>query len=139
MAISEGESIRLDLSPTYTGAACLIIRKLDYSISLNVVKACDLSVRGGLTAKDIVDLLQSVHYDRYRFSDGGQGCRFWVDSVLMLFQDHQITTVENEVQDAREALQSVWGAEGQLEPALVTFIELNQELSGGMVWELFKF
>ncbi len=95
-------------------AACLIISKLEHLVSTDVVKTCNLSVRESLTMKTITDLLHSVHYDQYRFTSGGQGCRFWVDSVLNLLQNHQITVDENEVQAAREALKRVWGDGQQL-------------------------
>lgn len=76
--ISQDKSVRFDFSPTGadSGAGCLIVRQLDYAVSSNAIKTCDLAVRGGLTVKDILDLLLSVHYDRYKFTAGGQGCRF---------------------------------------------------------------
>lgn len=81
LIISQTESIRLDFSPNDTsiGAANLIIRKLEDLVSSNMVKTCDLTVRKGLTVESILDCLLSEHKDRYRFTAGGQGCRFWVD------------------------------------------------------------
>lgn len=117
--ISQDKSVRFDFSPTGadSGAGCLIVRKLDYTVSSNAIKTYDLTVREGLTVQNLIDLLLSVHYDRYRFSASGQGCRFWVDSVVTLLQQHGHIVVESEAQTARTALQSVWGPEGQLLPA----------------------
>lgn len=119
LQISQTGSVRLDISPTgvSTGAGCLIVRKLDYIVSSNAVKTYDLAVRGGLTVKSILDCLQSEHKDRFRFTSSGQGCRFWVDSLLALLRQRQITTVGSETQTARAALQRVWGLGGQLVPA----------------------
>ena len=107
--LSQNESVRFDLSPTGPDCSpgCLIVRELDYTVSSNAVKTCDLSVRGGLTVQAIIDLLRSAHYDRYKFSATGQGCRFWVDSVVALLLQHDFLAVESEAQSARAALQKV--------------------------------
>lgn len=118
LTTSQNASIRLDLSPTSatTGIACLIVRKLDYIVSANAVKTCNLPVNGDRSVKSIIDLLQTRHYDRYKFAPGGQGCRYWVDSVLALLHEHQITA-QNETQVARAAILKVWGTGGTLLPA----------------------
>lgn len=98
-------------------SAVLVVSKLDYVVSTNVVKTCDLAVRGSLTVKSIVDCLRSEHKDQFRFTPGGQGCRLWVNSVLVLLRQRQITTIESETQTARATIQRVWRLGGQPVPA----------------------
>lgn len=80
---------------------------MNYVISLNAVKTCDLAVRGGLIVTSFMDCILSEHYDPFRYAAGGQDCRFWIESLIGLLQLRQLTTVGSETQTARAALQSV--------------------------------
>ncbi|KGY15542.1 hypothetical protein PABG_11534 [Paracoccidioides brasiliensis Pb03] len=71
----------------------------------------------GTTAQTILEAIKSANYDRYKFAEGGQGCRFWLDKVAALLQENRITDSESETQAARSALQQVWYSESQLFPA----------------------
>ena len=48
----------------------------------------------------------------------GKDARYWVHSVLTLFQNHQVTTAGKEVRAARVTLRSGWEAGGQRQPAI---------------------
>ncbi|ODH42626.1 hypothetical protein ACO22_01151 [Paracoccidioides brasiliensis] len=71
----------------------------------------------GTTAQTILEAIKSANYDRYKFAEGGQGCRFWLDKVAALMQENRITDSESETQAARSALQQVCYSESQLFPA----------------------
>ena len=103
----------LDMNPQdIEDNGCLITSKND-SVS-GAVKTVDLAVSAGTTAKAILDHVLIAGMDRYKFTQGGQGCRYWVDSVLVLLQKHQI--IESEIHTARNALNQVWGQGGKLVP-----------------------
>lgn len=116
-------SIRFDLSPSGPSAApaCLIVSRLDSAMSRDVVKTCNISVRPGTTVKTILDILKSANYDRYTFSEGGQGCRFWVGKVVTLLQEREVAVNENEIQALHNALQQVWSSDNQPVPAAQQF------------------
>ncbi|EEQ89756.1 hypothetical protein RJZ56_001751 [Blastomyces dermatitidis] len=116
---SHNTSVHLDLSPSGPGAApaCLLVSRLNYTISTNVVKTCNITVRTGTTVKTILDTIKSANYDRYKFAEGGQGCRFWVDKMVTLLQERQIAVNEIETQAVHNDLQRVWSSEGQPVPA----------------------
>lgn len=65
-----------------------------------------------------MDLLTERTYDKYQFTEGGQGCRYWVYSVLQLLKTQGRTRDAAEVEAATRALQLVWDNNG---------VELPQE------------
>jgi hypothetical protein len=56
---------RLDLS-TY-----------NYQLTTSALKHWDYTMAEGLKFKDVRDLVLSYGRERYRFSGGGSGCRYW--------------------------------------------------------------
>jgi len=112
LAISQTESLRLDPSPGSDNTMTLIISKKSYLYSNNAVKTVQLTCVENLTVGNVVEYLRSSNYIKYRFSTSGQGCRYWVNSVISLFSPAYIT-VGSQVQEARDALQVVWDTHGK--------------------------
>lgn len=72
------------------------------------IKTAHISMKQPKTVTDIVHLIRTSGYDRYQFSDGGGGCRWWIYSVITLLQRNGFFDREEEYVAAVEALQSVW-------------------------------
>jgi hypothetical protein len=49
----------------------------DYQLTNSALQHWDYTMAGGLTFKNVRDLVLSYGRDRYRFSGGGSGCRYW--------------------------------------------------------------
>jgi len=114
LAISKTESIRLDPSPGSDDKMTLIVTKKDYLLSANAVKSIQLYTVKNLTVGNIIDHLRSSKYDQYRFNAGGQGCRYWIYSVINLLRSAQYLVDESQVEEAKLALKFVWGKYGKV-------------------------
>lgn len=53
-------------------------------------------------------------YDKYQFSAGGQGCRYWVYSVIKLLEAEGYIPMISQVTAATEVLGKVWTVDGTL-------------------------
>jgi hypothetical protein len=83
---SQNKSLRLNPSPLGPNLSMvLIVTRKSYSYSHNAVRIVQLPTPG-LTFVTLVELLVSSKYDIYQFAAGGQGCRFWVHSVIDLLR-----------------------------------------------------
>lgn len=112
-AISETESIRLDPSPGSDNKLALVVNQKNCLSLVNVVKTFQLYTAKNITVGNIIEHLRSSNYIQYQFSAGGQGCRYWIDSVLVLLRTARYIPDESEVDKARAALQVVWDDTGK--------------------------
>lgn len=111
-AISQAASLRIDPSPSGPNLSIvLIITKKDYLISDNAVKSLQL-VTSNLTVQQFIDLIVAKNYDKYQFSAGGQGCRYWLYSVIKLLETEGHIPTKSEMTAATEALGTVWAPGG---------------------------
>lgn len=113
LAVSQTESLRLDPSPGSDNKMTLIVSKKTYLYSNNAVKTVQLYSVENLTVGNIIEYLRSSKYIQYQFSTGGQGCRYWIDSVIVLLWTARYSTDDSQVEEARAALQVVWDAHGK--------------------------
>lgn len=79
----------------------------------DAVKTVGLDSVENLTVGNIFEYLRSSNHIQYQFSTGGQGCRYWIDSVLGLLWTAGYCTDESQVEEARAALQVVWDGHGK--------------------------
>ncbi|PYI11239.1 hypothetical protein BO78DRAFT_466391 [Aspergillus sclerotiicarbonarius CBS 121057] len=94
-------SIQLDMTPSYTTPATtkptnpagagskgiLILSALPYTLPPRATKSFRIDIRPGYKIADLVDLLVSEGRHKYEFNAEGEGCRFWVDGVVELFEE----------------------------------------------------
>ncbi|KAF8852011.1 hypothetical protein BDZ45DRAFT_678691 [Acephala macrosclerotiorum] len=115
---SPTQSICSDPSPTGPGGSLdLIITGKSHAYTNNAVKSMHLTPMPNLTTGQIFDHITNVGRDKYTFSAGGQGCRFWICSVLVLLRSAGYIIDDSEVNAAIEALGIVWTIEGEPAPA----------------------
>jgi hypothetical protein len=101
---NQNESLRLDPSPSGPNLSMvLIVTRKSYAYSHNAVRTVQLSTPG-LTFGTFVELLASSKYDKYQFTAGGQGCRFWVHRVIDLLRSRGYVQNVAEFQAATNAL-----------------------------------
>jgi hypothetical protein len=113
LAISQTESLQLDPSPGSDNKLTLIVSKMNSLYSDDAVKTVGLDSVENLTVGNIFEYLRSSNHIQYQFSTGGQGCRYWIDSVLGLLWTAGYCTDESQVEEARAALQVVWDGHGK--------------------------
>ncbi|KFX86063.1 hypothetical protein V490_09248 [Pseudogymnoascus sp. VKM F-3557] len=117
-AASPTQSIRCDPSPTGPGNSLdLIVTSKNYDYTINAAKIMRLTPADNLTIGHVFDHITNSKYDKYTFSAGGQGCRFWIYSVVALLRSAGYITGNTEVNACTEALQVVWTLRGEPAPA----------------------
>lgn len=116
---SSRQSVRFDMTPSGNSgvkdksgmAGVLMVQKLDYLLSNQVVKSYDLTLKESITVKDFADVIQGEGYDKYDFNSSGIGCRYWVTKVLELLHERGLIGSYSDVTDA---LPKAWGSGRQL-------------------------
>lgn len=116
LAASSTRSICLDSSPAGPeNSLGFIITSKDHAYPMNVVKAMHLTPEADLTVGHVFDYIINSKYDKYTFSAGGQGCRFWIYPVVALLRSAKVITDDSsEVDDSTKALRVAWSLEGFL-------------------------
>ncbi|KAH6714190.1 hypothetical protein BKA61DRAFT_607372 [Leptodontidium sp. MPI-SDFR-AT-0119] len=118
LVASSTQSIRFDPSPTGPGNSLdLIITSKNHAYTNNAVKSMHLTPTANLTVGHVFDHITNCKYDNYTFSAGGQGCRFWIYSVVELLSSAGYITDSSEVNASTEALGIVWTMGGGRVPA----------------------
>lgn len=108
---NEQTSLRLDPSPSGTeGFLIAIVSRVPQS--KDAAKSYTLTPISNITFGDVIDTIVSKKHDKYQFSESGQGCRFWIDTVLK--QLHEDGTLDShELRAVSDGLKMVWGLDGQ--------------------------
>ena len=80
-----GRPVKADINPTYANGKMTGLISLEskrYIITDKPVKLLTFSLKDELHVKDIMDIIMRNGRDRYIFTDKGEGCRFWVYTVI---------------------------------------------------------
>ncbi|KAL4784120.1 hypothetical protein BJX76DRAFT_367865 [Aspergillus varians] len=113
LAIGGTRSVQLDMTPSYTvpstsirggSKGILVISALNCLVSDATTKQVRLDVRSGLKVADFVNLLEGQKRHHYEFNDQGQGCRYWVDDQMTLFQRSGLVTNPAQVVEAKASI-----------------------------------
>ncbi|KAK0117359.1 hypothetical protein ONS96_013190 [Cadophora gregata f. sp. sojae] len=119
LAASSTRSICFDPSPTGPGNSIdLIITSKNISHINSAVKSMYLTTTADLKIGNVLDHITNCKYDKYTFSAGGQGCRFWLYSVVESLSSAGYITDSSEADAAKEALGIVWDIEEGRVPAV---------------------
>ena len=116
-AISQSSAIRIDPSPS--GANNSVVLALNYKTYLVTNKAIKVVrlVTTDLTVNGLLNAITAAKYDKYQFTQSGQGCRYWVYCVIKLLQRNGILRTKEEVDTLEQAIQQVWDDKGNPAPA----------------------
>lgn len=107
-----------DPSPSGLGNTLdLIISNKSYVDIFSAVKVVRLTPSAKLTIGRVYDHITDSKFDNYTFSPGGQGCRFWICSVVASLRSVGYITNSSEVNASTKALEVVWTARGNPVPA----------------------
>ena len=110
-------SLRFDPSPTGPDNTIdIIVSSKSYPHSANCVKTVDLTTAPRTYAANITDHIVAAKYDNYKFSTGGQGCRFWLYSFVHLLRSKGFLPRSEEVSASEHALGIVWDSRGSPVP-----------------------
>lgn len=113
-AVSPTQSIRIDPSPTGANNSLdLIVTTKNYAYTENAVKNASFTPAPGLTVGQVIDHIVNSRYDKYQFSAGGQGCRYWVYSIAALLRSAGYITSDAEVAAATRTLETVLNNRGE--------------------------
>ncbi|KFY67154.1 hypothetical protein V496_01728 [Pseudogymnoascus sp. VKM F-4515 (FW-2607)] len=94
----------------------LIISNKSYVDIFSAVKVVRLSPSAKLTIGLVYDHITNSKFDNYTFSPAGQGCRFWIYSVVASLRSAGYVTNGTEVNASTEALKVVWTVRGDPVP-----------------------
>ncbi|KZF24946.1 hypothetical protein L228DRAFT_58852 [Xylona heveae TC161] len=107
--VNQRDSYRIDPSPSGPNLTITpIITFKGYPYTANASKICQLDT-SSLTVGSFIALLERSTYDKYQFDAGGQGCRYWIYSVVNLLQSQGHIQNSSQTQAAINALGIVWG------------------------------
>ena len=82
----------------------MIVSKLAYLLSRSSGPVCSLSVDENTTVGGVVDNFISNGRHRYEFNSEGTGCRSWTNDQVLLLQQLNVITDEEEVKVVRETM-----------------------------------
>ncbi|CAI7606313.1 unnamed protein product [Penicillium palitans] len=101
--VGRDQSVRIDITPSYPvpsvtapggSKAYLLVGLLPYVYSHSASKVVEIQVRTGVKVKEFVDLLIQHNRHQYEFNAQGEGCRYWTDDQLTLFQRAGLVRLE---------------------------------------------
>lgn len=114
---SSTESFRFDPSPSGPGNSLdLIVSKKSHADIFSAVKVARLALSSNLTIGHVYDRITISKFDNYTFSPGGQGCRFWIYTVVASLHSIGYITNSSEVTVSAKALEDVWTIHGDPAP-----------------------
>lgn len=117
LARNDSKSIRFDPSPTGPDNSLDLIISDNCVHTDDAVKTIRISVAADMTVGNIRDHIIGSGYDTYIFSPGGQGCRFWLCTVVASLRAAGYTIDNTEVEASTTALEAVWDDRGSQIPA----------------------
>nr|POE90371.1 hypothetical protein CFP56_71096 [Quercus suber] len=113
-ALSPVSSIQLDPSPSGPDMSMVaILSAQDHTASINAVRSVKLPTLG-LTINGLIDLIKTTGFDKYQFTTTGQGCRYWIYSLVKLLRDRDVLTSGHAVSQLNEDIDLVWGNKDEL-------------------------
>ncbi|KAI9659661.1 MAG: hypothetical protein M1829_006569 [Trizodia sp. TS-e1964] len=104
LAFSQTESIQIDPSPDLNGRMTLVVSRTGYLVSNNALKTVQLTTLANLKVGNVIEYLLTTGYDRYTFTTGGQGCRYWIYSTITQFRSEGYLVDDAKVTAATDAL-----------------------------------
>lgn len=111
------KSIRLEPTPSGPNlSVVLLIAPKAYTSTNSAAKTFLLSTKD-ITFGQLMALIVSKGFDKYRFTPGGQGCRYWIFSVTKLLKEADLLSQPADADHGLETLAKVWIRGGQQAPA----------------------
>jgi len=112
--VTPTEVVQLDPSPSgLNGSMSPTITRIELKPGTGGVKTIQLSLGEGFSVGDIIKEIERRVLDKYRFSEGGQGCRFWVHEVVRGLEEAGIVTDASGLGILAEAVKNVWDWNGK--------------------------
>ena len=79
--LSDTDFVRLDPSPTGPKSTLQLLVSSNVDPTDKCAKTCRLTTQN-LSVEDLLDRITSASFDKYQFTSGGQGCRYWVSCFI---------------------------------------------------------
>lgn len=111
--IGQNDFICVDITPSYiepsvvtTGGskALLVVSRPNSRWPNTATKVMRLDTRPGARIGDFVDVLVNHKRHQYEFNALGEGCRYWMDHQLSLFQDSNLLVDAGQVIEVKNAI-----------------------------------
>ncbi|KAH6719533.1 hypothetical protein BKA61DRAFT_473500 [Leptodontidium sp. MPI-SDFR-AT-0119] len=90
LLLQSGASVRMNMTAQYgepTGK--LVVDEFKYQLTNSALRHWDYEMVSGVTVKMVKDLVYYQGRDRYQFSGGGSGCRYWCYTVLQDLESYK--------------------------------------------------
>jgi hypothetical protein len=95
----------------------LIVNYQPEQYMATAVKTVQMNVTPGTTVKGLLSTIADARYDKYQFSESGQGCRYWISRTAKLLQSKgHLTEDDDGVDTLEEVLRTVWAFDGNPVP-----------------------
>ncbi|KAI9670311.1 MAG: hypothetical protein M1831_006525 [Alyxoria varia] len=108
------KSIRLEPTPSGPNlSVTLVINLKTYLMTNRATTSFQLSTKN-ITFGQLIALITSKKYQNYQFTNGGQGCRYWIYCVTKLLKESEYLTNPAQADAGIEKLGKVWTSNGQL-------------------------
>ena len=111
-AINEQQSVRIDPTPSGPNQSLVCAVSLKEYIHTNEAVKIERLVTKDLTIKAFIDLIKVKKYDKYQFTNGGQGCRYWVYTIINMLKSEGHLSNDTEFHDAIDAIKKTWKGKG---------------------------
>ncbi|OJD18254.1 hypothetical protein AJ78_01693 [Emergomyces pasteurianus Ep9510] len=115
LRVSDDRSVRVDISPSYSvpsvvmpggSKAIMIVSHLPSPVSNSATKVVRLDVPPGSTTRDFINSIVNAKRHQYEFNAEGQGCRFWVDHQITLFESQGFFLHGSQITEAKNAIRT---------------------------------
>jgi hypothetical protein len=120
LQVHQGGSVRLDMSPHHLPGedATLIIKRLDYNVSNDIVYQLEIPVISGLYVRHVLDRITSKGHHKYRYGEKILECRCWVYTVMCSLEEASwVSGITRKVYDAVSNSWTTGGAKLPQTPA----------------------
>lgn len=116
-ALSPTSSVRVDASPAGPNMSLVVMLSAQSEVVANdAVRSVRLPT-SGLTVNGLLDLIRAAGFDRYQFTASGQGCRYWICTLIKLLESRGALPDDEAVNKLVEDISSVWLSKDECAPA----------------------
>ncbi|KAM6499712.1 hypothetical protein JOM56_005220 [Amanita muscaria] len=108
LTISDDSSVRVEVAPNDPGEpGMVLVENKAYDVTTKTTKRVSIKAPNGITVADIFNLIIKKKRDYYIFAPIGEGCRFWLYTLVDDFARAKLISSAN-AQKVQSALGMYW-------------------------------
>jgi hypothetical protein len=115
MLVENNESIKLDPSPNAQNDLVLIVSRKEANNDFeHPIRTVQIGTSPGFTVQRFLDFLDETKHINFEFSETGQGCRYWLSTVIASLHSNKLAT--DGVDEFQSTVETVWSSNGTMAP-----------------------